>query len=123
MKTIKSRQSNKLPISLASIDCPLAVSASVVAAKLERIRIIVTARRNQRSEVCNETRVVMNMDIPLSHTTLFMDYLLCFNDEVDSFRYQHDANVRNWYPPAGFQTLYNLLPPYKRDDSHLYRFH
>ena len=26
------------------------------------------ARRSQRSEVCNETRVVMNMDIPLSHT-------------------------------------------------------
>jgi hypothetical protein len=80
VKTIKNKQINRLPISLASVDCPLAASASMVAAKLERIRMIVMTRRNQRSEVCNEIRAVINIDIPLRRTTLFMFYLLCFDD-------------------------------------------
>jgi len=79
------------------------------------------ARRNQRSEVWDEIRVVMNMDIPLSRTTLFMDYLPCFDDEVGCLNYQHDSKVRKWYQSASFQTLYNPLPPYKRGDCHFYQ--
>jgi hypothetical protein len=94
-KAIKSRQINRLPTSLASGNCLLAASASRVAAKLARIRIIVMVRRNQRSEVCNEIRVVINMDIPFMPATLWMSYLPCFDDEAGDFRYKHDANVRN----------------------------
>ncbi len=82
MKTIKNKQINRLPISLAPVDPPLGASASRVAAKLARIRIIVMARRNQRSEVCNEIWVVMDMDIPSSRTTLFLDDLPCFDAEA-----------------------------------------
>ena len=63
---------NRLPISLAPVDPPLAASASMVTAKLARIRTIVMARRNQRSEVWDEIRVVINMDIPLMPATLCM---------------------------------------------------
>ena len=84
-KTIKSRQINRLPASLASGDCLLAASASRVAAKLVRIRIIVMVRRNQRSEVCNEIGVVINMDIPLILASLCMSYLTCFDDEAGAF--------------------------------------
>ena len=48
-------------------------------------------RRSQRSEVCKETWVVMNMDD-----------LPGFDDRVGGFRYGHDAGVRNWYQPAGW---------------------
>jgi hypothetical protein len=81
MKTIKSRQINKLPISLAAVEPPLAASASMVAAKLARIRTIVMARRNQRSDVWGELRVVINMDLPLMPATLCMLYLPCLDDE------------------------------------------
>jgi hypothetical protein len=70
-KTIKDRQINRLAISLASVEGPLAVSASRVAAKLKRIRNIVTMRRSQRREVGNEiwVVVVIDMDIPLTSAT------------------------------------------------------
>jgi hypothetical protein len=64
MTAINSKPINRLPTSLTPVDCPRATSASMVAAKLERIRVIVRARRSQRSEVCNEIRVVMDMDLP-----------------------------------------------------------
>ena len=81
-KTIKNKQINRLPISLTSVDCPLGASASMVAAKLERIKIIVMIRRDQRNEVCNEIRVVITMDIPLMPATLCMLYLPHFDHEV-----------------------------------------
>ena len=72
IKRIKNRQNNRLPKSLASIICPLGASASMVAVKLKRIRVIVMIRRDQRSEVGNEIRVVINMDIPLMPATMCM---------------------------------------------------
>ena len=62
----------------------------MVAAKLERIRVIARARRSQRSEVCNEIRVVMDMDLPLSR----LEYLPGFG-EACGFRYEHDARGGN----------------------------
>jgi hypothetical protein len=79
---MKNEQINRLPKSVAPVASPLGVSASMVAAKLERIRIIVMIRRNQRSEVCNEIRVVMDMDIPLVPATLCMFYLSCLDREA-----------------------------------------
>jgi hypothetical protein len=84
-KTINNRQINRLPTSLASGDCLRAASASRVAAKLARTRTIVMVRRNQRSEVCNEIRVVINMDIPLILATLWMSYLICFISKQVAF--------------------------------------
>jgi hypothetical protein len=64
MKRSKTRQITRLPKSVRSMDRPPGASASMVAAKLERIRIIVIRRRDRRSAVCNEIWVVIDMDIP-----------------------------------------------------------
>jgi hypothetical protein len=55
----------------------------MVAAKLKRIRVIVMIRRDQRSEVGNEIRVVINMDIPLMPATMCMFYPPHFDHEAD----------------------------------------
>jgi hypothetical protein len=94
---INSRQNTRLSISRVALDCLPATSVNRVAAKFARIRVSVMARRNQRSEVSNESRVVMNMA-----------YLL--DDGVDGFRYGHDARVRNGYQREDLQTLYNQFP-------------
>jgi hypothetical protein len=93
-----------------------------VIARLERIKRIVRVRRSQRREAGNEIWVGRNMEEALMCRTLFMVYLLVFEDEIGVFRYLHDGNVRTWYTPASFQTLYNPSPPYKRGDCHLYDF-
>jgi len=101
MKKIKNRQINKVPKSAASVDAPAGASASMVAAKLDRIRIIVMIRRDQRSEVCNEIWVVIDINIPLVPAAL----CLCYG-----CHYGHDAKVSNSGKPASFQTLYNPDP-------------
>jgi hypothetical protein len=82
VKIIKHRQVKRLAISLRSVEPPLAWSASRVAAKFERIRTIVMVRRNQRSDVCNEIRVVMDMDIPSMSAMLCMFILSGFDEEA-----------------------------------------
>jgi hypothetical protein len=89
----------------------LGALAHMVMAKLETIRRIVRARRSQRRESGNEIWVWRNIEEALICRTLFIVYLLGFDDEVGGFRYSHDGNVRNWYPRAGLQTLYNPFPP------------
>ena len=96
-KSIKNRQKNKLPKSLASIDGPLWASASMVTAKLERIRVIVMIRRDQRSEVCNEIRVVINMDIPLMPAAMCMFYLVSHPSRR--------AHMMYGLHPAGFSSI------------------
>jgi hypothetical protein len=86
----------------------------MVMTRLERIRKIVRVRRSQRRESDNEIAVGMDMEEALMCRTLFMVYLLVFEDEISVFCYLHDGNSRNWYTRASFQTLYNPLPPYKR---------
>ena len=57
----------------------------MVMAKLERIRIIVMSRRNQRSETDTDIRGGINMDDALGRTTLSMGYLQCFEDKKAAF--------------------------------------
>jgi hypothetical protein len=73
----------------------LGALAQMVMARLERIRISVIERRSQRSEAGNEIRVGKGMDEVLMCLTLFMVYLLGFEDEVDGFRYPPDGDLRN----------------------------
>jgi hypothetical protein len=77
MKKIKNKQINRLPKSVAPVVPPRGASASRVAAKLDRIRTMVMNRRNQRSEVCNEIRMGINMDIPLMPVALCMFVYSC----------------------------------------------
>jgi hypothetical protein len=84
----------------------------MVMARLEMIRRIVKVRRSQRRESGNEITVGMEMEEALMCRTLFMVYLLVFEDAIGVFRYVHDGNVRNWYTPASFQTLYNPFLPW-----------
>jgi len=69
----------------------------MVAAKLIRIRVIVMIRRDQRSEVGNEIRVVINMDIPLMPATTCMFYLVS-----DPSRRAHMMHGLN---PSGFSSI------------------
>jgi len=64
VKRSKSKQINRLARSMPPVAFLPGASTSAVAAKLEMIRTTVIVRRNQRSEICNEIRVVINMDIP-----------------------------------------------------------
>jgi hypothetical protein len=57
----------------------------MVMARLERIRRIVRVRRSQRRESGNEITVGMEMEEALMCRTLFMVYLLVFEDAVASF--------------------------------------
>ena len=59
----------------------LGALAQMVMAKLETIRRIVRARRSQRRESGNEIWFGRNMEEALMCTTLFMVYLVGFDDE------------------------------------------
>ena len=112
--------------------------AQMVMARLETIRRIVRVRRSQRRESGNEVTAEMDREEALMCRTLFMVYLLVFEDVIGVFRYLHDGTIRNGYTPASFQTLYNSLRPLKevtvtfitarpgsapQSDSHLSCFH
>ena len=64
VKRSKNKHINMLPISIIPLSLPSGACTSTVAANLEIIRTTVMVRRNQRSEIYNEIRVVINMDIP-----------------------------------------------------------
>ena len=64
VKRSKNKQINMLPRSIIAVGLPSGVCTSTVAAKLEMISTTVMVRRNQRSEIYNEIRFVINMDIP-----------------------------------------------------------
>ena len=66
----------------ARADRYLGTLAQMVMARLERSRRIVRVRRSQRRESDNEIWVGRNMEEALMCTTLFIVYLVGFDDEA-----------------------------------------